>query len=401
MSSHSASKAAFVSAAGQRVTPHVHGIHVQSDLLQGGTVTALLELVASISHVQSCVRRMHQLMHSQQRLLQQMLRHRHQIEAQVATTHRSLAVKAEAVSQQQHRVKVDSAEPSVKLEEQSFEGFQPEHDAQLAGAAPIKSEDAEAANRTGDARPAASGRRRPPQRLAWHVVSSGVVQIACVGLDHAVLEVRPPPWSRAKSSIKPKLEDGATNTAKADLNFDTDMPDAEQPSSSVHHAAPQSQPESDHKLQDTMTPPVPLLTVCMQWKLAAAHSPDEDDQPEPTLSSVSTNAAPRQSHKLADSQERPASQGLLASQGQPASKRPPPSREMSSSQRLPPLHPQQSSPGVGVDDATKHDLHATQSGGQGIPKLKCCVQSEPELPCQLLECFQDMAGELSRVFNDH
>lgn len=396
LSSQSPSKKASLSSAGQWVSAHQHGMQVQSDLLQGATFTALLELIIGISHVQGCVRRMHQLMHRQQQLIQQMLRHRQHTEQKLAATHQLPVVKAEELSEQRHQVEADGAGASVKLEQQSFERFQPGPVARPPGAFPTKSEDAEIANITGDGRPAASGRRRPPQRLAWHVVSSGVVQIARVGLDHAVLEIRPPPpWSHATSSVQPKSEDGAVNTATADDSPDTDMPDVQQPSTSAHQSAYQPY----NKLLETMTQPAPFLTIHMQWKLAVARPPDQHPHLEPGTS-LASDAALDQSQGGPAHQEQPPSLGLLSSQGQPASLvLPPPPQGMPVAPRLPPQHGQQHPAGVAVVNEAKGEPQAAHSEGQGIPKLRCCIQSEPELPLQVLESFQDMAGKLtSRIF---
>lgn len=391
LSSQSPSTAASLSSVGQWVSPRQHGMQVQSNLLQGATFTALLEFVIGIGHVQSCVRRVQELMHRQHQLLQQMLRHRQHTEAKLAATHQLPVVKSEEVSQQAHHVKADGAGAPAKLEEQSLEGFQPGHDAQPAGDTAIKSEDA---NRTGDGRPAALGRRRPPQRLAWHVVSSGVVQIARVGLDNAVLEVRPPPpWSHAISSVQPKSENGAVNTATADDNLDTDMPDVQQPSASAHQPAPMSEPQPFNKVQDSIAQPAPFLTIHMQWKLAAVQSPDQDRHLEPGTMSVPINAALNQSRQGPVFQGP--SLGLLSSQGKPASQvLPPPQGMQDAPPRLPPQHGPKPPAGVAVVDEARGDPPAVPSGGQGIPKLRCRIQSEPELPLQVLESFQEMAGKL-------
>ena len=368
-----------ISSAGQCVSQYQHGMQVQSNLLQGATFTALLELITGIGHVQNGLRRMHRLMETQQQHLQQMLMHRQVTEAKLTQARHLPAVKSETdtVSRHEDHAQADSAVLAVKLEEQHPESCQPgTADGEFAG---VKSEAAETGNlsdETGVRQPPASGQRRPPQRLAWHVVSSGVVQVAHVGLDHAVLEVRPPPpWSHAASTVQPKAED----TVNLSDNPDTDV---QQPSTRSDHFVVQQPHSKLHTADQHDTPPVPFLTIRLQWKLTSSHFLDKNTQPSTSLQTAL--------------QEQPYSQGLSMSQGQPPSQGLPLPQELPKSQRLPVLHPHSA-----VDKA-KHGTGAAKSEGQaisegilrGIPKLRCCMQSEPELPLQVVESFQDMAGML-------
>ena len=365
--------AAAISNAGQCVSQHPHGMRVQSNLLQGATFTALLELVTGVDHMQSGLTRIHQLMQSQQQHLQQMSRHHQYAAAKLAQAKDLSAVKAEAetVLHYQDSAKADSAVGKVRTEERYSDGHQLGSDGQLASAMPVKSEDIDVVNASTSS---ASGRRQPPQPLAWHVVSSGVVQIAHVGLDHAVLEVRPPPpWSNATApSVQPKSEEEATtDVADANDNPDTDMPDVQQLSVSPHQADAHNRLPTAEKL---VTPPAPFLTIHIQWRLTVDQSPHQHSHHEPRLPSLATDAALKNG--------QPVFQGPSVSQGLPVSL------------GLPPLHPQQQPAGVAVDEA-KHNTNATKSEGQGVPKLRCFIQSEPELPSQVLESFQDMAGMLT------
>ena len=369
--SHLPAQAGFVSTAGQHVSPNQHGVRVQSNLLQGATFTALLELITGIGQMQNGLRRIRHLMESQQQHLQQMLMHHQLTEAKLTHAQHLPVVKSETdnVLRHQEHAQADSAALAVKLEEQQ-PGIA---DGQYAG---VKSEDADPgtlSTETGGRQAPAPERRRPPQRLAWHVVSSGVVQIAHVGLHHAVLEVRPPPpWSHA---VQPKAEDKANNP---DIDVQQQQPSAPSDDSVEH------QPHSKlHTADRHGTPPVPFLTIHMEWKLTAGHFLDQHTQPEPEPPALQTAT-----QEQPVSKEQPPSQEQPSSQGLPYPKELPP-------QRLPPRQPHSA-------DQAKHAANAAKSEGQGlpkgvpkgIPKLRCCMRSEPELPWQVLQSFQDMAGML-------
>ena len=381
-----------ISSAGQRVSHCQHGMQVQSNLLQGATFTAVLELITGIGRVQNGLRRMYRLMESQQQHLQQLLMHRQVAGAKLTQVQHLPAVKSETDTALHHQDHIaDSAARAVKLEEHHPKSSQPgTADGQFAG---VKSEDGETGNVStetgnvptdnGGMQAAASGRRRPVQRLAWHVVSSGVVEVAHVGLNLAVLEVcPPPPWSHASLSFQPKTE----NEASLSPNPDTDV---QQPSTRSDHFVVQQPRSKLHTADQHDTPPVPFLTIRMQWKLTTGQSLEQDAQHEPQHPPFSTSVALQTAP-----QEQPLSQGQPSSQGLSASQGLPLPRELPQSQGLPPLHPHSA-----VDKA-KHATDAARSEGQGIPEgvpraipnLRCCMHSEPELPLQILESFQDMAG---------
>ena len=361
-------------------------MRVQSNLLQGATFTALLELITGITHMQNGLRRMRHLMESQQQHVQHMLMHHQVTEAKLSQAPHVPSLKSETdtVLHHQDHAKAHSIALTVKLEEQHPESSQPgTADGQFAGVKSegVKSEGAETGNvsSTGGRQAPVSQRRRPPQRLGWHVVSSGVVQVAHVGLDHAVLEVRrPPPWSHASPSVQPKAED------KAILSENPGV-DVQQPSTSFDHSV-QHQPHSKlHSADQHITLPVPFLTVHMQWKLTTGHFVGQNTQPEPQPPPCSISTALQTAP-----QDQPPPQGQPPSQGSPLP------QELPQSQSMSPQHPHSA-----VDKA-KHAATAAKSEGQGIPKgiprglpkLRCCMQSEPELPSQFLESFQDMAGVL-------
>ena len=385
--SRSAAQAGLASSARQHVSRYQDGVRVQSNLLQGATFTALLELVIGISHMQNSLRRMRHLMESQQQHLQQMLMHHHVTEAKLSQAQHLSVVKFETdtVLRQPDRVRAGSAALAVKLEEQHPESSQP--GTANGHSAGLKSEDAEMGNGSTETRgrqASASKQRRPPQRLAWHVVSSGVVQVVHVGLDHAVLEVRPPPpWSHAASSVQPKAED------KANLS-DNPFMDVQQPSVRSDHLIQHKPHNKLHTADSQDTFPVPFLRIHMQWKLTTGHLLDQNTQPEPQASTFSTSTALQ-----AAPQDQPVSKEHPPSQGQPPFQRLPHLQELPQlPERLPPQHPHS-----GVDKA-KHESSAAKSEGQGIPvgvlkgipNLRCCMQSEPELPWQVLKSFQDMSG---------
>lgn len=376
--SHLPAQAATISQAGQHVSRHQHGMQVQSNLLQGGSVTALLELITGIGHMQNGLRRMCQLMLSQQQRLRQMLMHHHGTEL----PHSLPAVKSEADTVPHHWQpgKADNDVPAVKSEEQQIVSSQPGlADGRFAGAVPIKSEGIDMSQLT---QTPASGRRRSAQRLAWHVVGSGVVQVAHAGLDHAVLEVRPPPpWSRSSPSVQPKAEEGGI------LSNDLDMADARQTSARSQQVA-EHPPHSRLSTADLPgIPPVPFLTIHMQWKLTAGRFLDQDIQPEPGIPASPTSMALETPF-----QGQPLSRGLSLPQELP----------LSQSQRLPPVHPHSAvNKAKHATDAAESDRQGIPKGipkriPKGIPKLRCCIQSEPQLPLPVLESFQDMAGKLNQ-----
>ena len=385
--SQSPAQAATISQAGQHVGRHQHGVQVQSNLFQGGTVTALLELVTGIGHMQNGLRRMCRLMQSQQQHLRQLLMHHHG----TVLPHSLPAVKSEADTVPYWQPgTADNVVPAVKTEEHQLVSQHGLADGRFADAVPIKSEGTDMSQLT---QAPASWRRRSAQPLAWHVVSSGVVQVAHAGLDHAVLEVRPPPpWPRSSPSVQPKAEEGAT------LSSDLDMADAQQ-TSARSHQLPEHPPDSRLPTAGLASiPPVPFLTIHMQWKLTAGRFLDQYTQLEPGPLSSSTSMALE-----TPSQGQPLSQGQPSSQGRPEPQAPSQGlclpRELPQSQRLPPLHPHSA-----VNKA-KHATDAAKSDGQGIPegipKLRCCIQSKPQLPLQVLESFQDMAGKSDQSFTLH
>ena len=369
---------------GQHVGRHQQGMQVHSCLLHGGTMTALLELVIGISHMQTNLARMRRLMQNQQQYLQQMLIQRHQPHDKLPLMQQQLAtsVKTESETVLHH----SSAAASVKLEENAQEqhklGKVP-----TANEVPIESEigrTPRSSTQTERRQEQAPGWRQRQHGLAWHVVSSGVVQISHAGLRHTVLEVRPPPpWSLAApsqntSTINLGLEAPAADT---DVKPDIVMLDAEQPATAQQNVESPARPQA----QDTpptagqsFQPPVPILTLHMQWQLAPSLASDSSVVSDFHLPFAAAATVPQHSF-----QGLPPSQGLAV----------PAPQGLHLPQKLPASQDQQHLPGDLVN-GSKEQSDFAGSAKQGMPMLRCCICSEPQLPSQILQSFEDMAGVL-------
>lgn len=367
----------------QQVNRYQQGMEVYSRLLQGGTITALLELVIGTSHMQTSLTRMQRLMQNQQQYLQQMLMHRQHPRNKLPVTHQPPATSVK--TELQAVLQPSNAAASVKLEEQAQEqknlGSVPD-----VLTAPAESGISQRPTQIQEGQ--TPGRRRRQHDLAWHVVSSGVVQIAYAGLRHTVLEVRPPPpWSLAAPSqtapaLDPHLESSAADT---NVKPDTVMLDAQQPAT-----APQSvKLPLGHQAQDTLPtagksfqPPGPVLTLHMQWQLIPHQASDQASDSTIELRShlpFAAAAATQQS-----SPGLPPSQGLAV----------PASQALHQPQNLPASQGQQQLAAGPSPDDSKEQSGSAGLARQQMPTLRCCMTSEPQLPLQVLESFEDMAGVL-------
>ena len=342
---------------GQLMCRHQQGLQVDSNLLEGSTVTALLELVTAAGCLHTSLHRMVQLMRDQRSHLRRMLPQQPSTPArQLPTVAPPTATAAQVKS-----------EPGVAGQQDRSDGLSGhthpvklEHQEHLAAGSLIK---AESGGQTGrDVSTAGSGRRRP-LALAWHVISSGVVQVAEAGLTHAVLQVRPPPpWSSQTAADSPGPVKQETSHGSPS---DTHMQDADAaPQDSQRAAAGMSievQPGPD-KMPTSNTgfdKPKPYLTIHVQWQL----TPDRS-----STAGVDLPAA-------------------AASQSAPA-----PAIRSQAAQNLPHQQP------AAVSAASPQVIaEPAKILASAMPVLGCCITSEPQVPHQVLQSFQNMAGNVASV----
>lgn len=334
---------------------HQQGLQVDSNLWEGGTATALLELVTAAGCLHTSLHRMAQLMRDQQSHLRRMLPQQpstpaRQLPTDAPPTATAAQVKSEpgVAGQQDRSDGLSGHTHPVKLEHQ-------EH---LAAGSLIK---AESGNQMGrDVNTAGSGRRRP-LALAWHVISSGVVQVAEAGLTHAVLQVQPPPpWSSQTAADSPVKQEPSLDSPS-----DTDMQYADStPQDSQHVAAglstkEQPGPDKAPASNTGVDKPKPYLTIHVQWQL----TPDRS-----STAGVDLPAA-------------------AASQSAPA-----PAIRSQAAQNLPHQQP-------AAVSAASPQLIAEPAKilASAMPVLGCCITSEPQVPHQVLQCFQNMAGNVASV----
>ena len=262
---------------------HPSGMLVISNLLQGGTATALLELITAAGRTHTALTRMAQLMHGQQ----QHLLHMGAQQRAVGTQHRAVGAHQGAVGvgqQQGHEQGMAAAaiksEPGaailrplgstptaynadrVKLEQQ-----QPEQS--VAPDLPVKAENGRHATQGSDREPPDDAGRRRSWALAWHVIASGVVHIATVGLMHAALQIRPPPpWSASDAPITSGEVKQELNQATPDVEMQ-DV-DVSAPPQRVQGLVLTHQQQGAQQLPVTYRGPVsppPYLTLHMRWQL--------------------------------------------------------------------------------------------------------------------------------------
>lgn len=147
----------------QALTKHPFGLSVQCNLMQQGTVTALVELIAGLARTHICLNRIQQLMKQQQ----QQLHRRHLKQQQTGAGQNTRA---------------GQGADDMALKQQPGAG-----------------QDSGAGQDLGAGQQARAGQRQ----LAWHVLSSAVVELKKVGLTFATLEVRPPPpWNSKVSQVR-------------------------------------------------------------------------------------------------------------------------------------------------------------------------------------------------------
>ena len=363
-SSQSASQAAAGYVNGQRMIRHLNGMQVQSDLQQGGTITALLELLIGVSNMQRGLRKMRHLMNSQHQQLQHVLtdpRAAPNLPSTIQLPH-AVAVKEEAPASLLSGTCGNASSPRTERTTQ-IQNLSSEQPGDTAPTKPEFTEEAGLLDGPGNKHLPTSGRRRSSQKLAWHVVSSGVVQIAEARLSHAVLEVRPPPpWATCNSTPTAsavKVEAVATDAAGTDV----DMLDAERPSTTPRTSFSPTQllpQQPSSTARQSLQLPAPYLTLRMHWALA---------QPSASESQPSFSAAEPASMAVPQPQ-------IVAPRG---------SQSVSAAQA------QQQPTSTSALDAAQQseDLRLR---GEDTPVLRCCMQSEPQLPSKVLESFQDMAG---------
>ena len=365
---------------GQQVQKHCRGMQVDSILTQGGTITGLMELITGTCRMHAGLSRMHQLMRSQQQHIRRMSTQQlPRLAADALKSEMAVKVEPGTAGQQHGSNAFSAAESAIKQELQVPEG-------QLTTGLPIKADEPAEPGTAGKQLPV-SGRQRQ-QSLSWHVLSSGVVQSAEIGLTHAVLQVLPPPpWSAADSSLAPSttsavkqespdtlltasitghyhddlLPSSKQASSPADVvmqGFDTLPRVAKGPSARV---GPADGPARGMRPSRQQPPPVPTpyLTLCIRWQLTSGQLSVAQNKPPEFPDLPQSTAMPA----AATSQQQAATQANRL-QHEAAS-----------------LHQQREEAG--------------SVNRQATPSLRCCITSHPALPQQVLESFQDMAGMLN------
>ena len=218
------------------VSKDLVGVSVRCNLLHGGTVTALTELVTGGARLHTCLNRIQRLMKSQQ---QQLLRQQQKGDNGQPGQHRGAGQVSQAVQQtgagQQAQAGQQGGAGQMSQAGQDLHAAQQPHAGQQAGAGqqvrlgqqssarqqgtagqvskavqPAETgpqegagQQAGAGQQPGAGHEARSGRRQQQQQQsAWHVLSSAVVHLEQVGLTHAVLQARPPPpWTSPAAQV--------------------------------------------------------------------------------------------------------------------------------------------------------------------------------------------------------
>jgi hypothetical protein len=358
------------SSKGQLVQKHPSGLHVISNLLQGGTATALLELIAAAGRTHTALTRMAQLMHGQQ----QHLLHMGAQQRAVGTQHQGHEQgMAEAVI----KPEPGAAKPQllgsnpiayradrVKLEQQ-------EPNQSVAPALRVKAETGRHAMQGSDRElPDDAGRRRRRSwPLAWHVIASSVIHIAKAGLMHAALQVRPPPpWSASDASISSVEVKQELHKATPDV----EMQDADAPPQLVQGLHQQQGPQQLPQLPATygaLVRPPPYLTLHMRWQLTHHLAF--------TASGEITHASQNRASPSAQASQSAPPLQLPNLPGSGATTLPPDAREVAAN--VP-------------SDARKAAANPAGMVQPAAPTLRCCITSEPELPHAVLQSFRNMAG---------
>lgn len=326
---------------GQLMCRHQQGLQCDSDLLEGGTATALLEVMTAAGCLHTSLHRMAQLMRDQRSHFRRML------PQEPSTSPRQTHAPPTAA-----QVKSEPGQlHPIKLEQQQ----QQEH---LAAGSLIKAESGGGQTEQ-DVNTAGSGRRRP-LALAWHVISSGVVQVAEAGLMHAVLQVRPPPpWSSRTAAVSPGHVKQETSHGSPS---DTDMQDADsapQCGAAGLNTQEQSGPGKMPASNTGVDQPKPYLTIHVHWQLT------------PDRSSTAGGELP----------------AAAASQSAPA-----PAVRSQAAQNLPRQQPA-TVPAASIQGT----VEAAKVMLPAMPVLGCCITSEPQVPHQVLQSFQNMAGNVDSV----
>ena len=354
---------------------HQLGMRVDSALLQGGTITALLELITATAGSHTGLTRIGQVMRSQQRHLQRIASK----PQNVGPPEQRDADPLEPFTAAELNIKSDVGVPppvgAVKLVQQG-----PARGP--ADRVPVKSEAGGHQQQDSDQQQqaVASGRRQP-RALAWHVLSSGVVQVAKAGLTHTVLQVRPPPpWSSTDASISTQVaavkQEGSDanvggqhslpeNPEAAKSPDDADMPDASSlprvddgvrvlPGAELHG------PSNLSSVPPGLSIPIPYLTLHIQWQLTGRQPFTAD-----------TNQLGSSLH--------PASPSVLEANALGLQHGPIPNDR---------LH-------QGTTSSAQQGRNGGSQKRAVLPVLRCSITSDPALPNKVLESFQDMAGKLN------
>ncbi len=395
---------------------------VISNLLQGGTATALLELITASGRTHTALTRMAQLMRGQQQHLLHMGAQQRAVGAQhraVEAQHRAVEAQHRAVGAQQQGHEQGMAAPAIKSEPGAamlrplgntpaaynadrvkLEQQQPEQS--VAPDLPIKAETGRhVVQDSGRELPDYAGRRRS-QALAWHVIASGVVHVAKIGLMHAAMQVRPPPpWSASDASIS----SGAVKQELDQATADVEMQDADvsAPPQHVQSLVLTNQQEGAQQLPVTHRSPVsppPYLTLHMRWQLthhlapvASSEVTHESQNRASPSARAPIGAAPLQLPNLPGSgatlhpDVREGAARLPPAAREAAATLPPDAKEGAAT--VPP-DPREGAANVPPDAREAADPTGTMC--PAVPTLRCCITSEPELPHAVLQSFQDMAG---------
>ena len=426
---------------GQLVHKHPSGMLVISNLLQGGTATALLELITAAGRTHTALTRTAQLMYGQQ----QHLLHMGAQQRAVGAQHKAVGAQQQGHEQAMAAAAIKS-EPgaamlrplgsnltaysadTVKLEQQ-----QPEQN--VAPSLPVKAEPDRHATQGGDSEPPNDAGRRRSWALAWHVIASGVVHIAKVGLMYAALQVRPPPpWSASdiptsSGEVKQELNQATPHVEvqKADVPPQhvqgVDMTHQQQGAQQLpaiyrgpvspppylilhmrwqltHNLAPKASGEITAASQNRASPsaqasvaaaPLQLpnlpgsgaATVPPHARQGAATSPPDAEEGAATLPSHAREGAatlPSHAREGAATSPPDAKEGAATS--------PPDVREVAAALRP---HAREGAASL-LPVAREAAADPTGTVRPAVPMLRCCITSEPELPHAVLQSFQDMAG---------
>jgi len=238
--------------------------------------------------------------------------------------------------------------------------------------------------------------------LAWHVIASGVVHVAKIGLMHAAMQVRPPPpWSASDASIS----SGAVKQELDQATADVEMQDADvsAPPQHVQSLVLTNQQEGAQQLPVTHRSPVsppPYLTLHMRWQLthhlapvASSEVTHESQNRASPSARAPIGAAPLQLPNLPGSgatlhrDVREGAARLPPAAREAAATLPPDAKEGAAT--VPP-DPREGAANVPPDAREAADPTGTMC--PAVPTLHCCITSEPELPHAVLQSFQDMAG---------